>query len=90
MMGAGQVIAIDEVPERLAIAEAGGAETINFSEIDVYDELMKRTDKRGPDSCIVAVAARRLPTALRTRPSTQGRRQRSSLLTGCTFCGRSP
>ena len=27
--GAGRVIAIDEVSERLAIAEAGGAETIN-------------------------------------------------------------
>jgi threonine dehydrogenase-like Zn-dependent dehydrogenase len=55
MMGAGRVIAIDEVPERLAMAEAGGAEIINFSETDVYDELMKRTDKRGPDSCIDAV-----------------------------------
>ena len=55
MMGAGRVIAIDEVPERLAMAEAGGAETINFSKTDVYDELMSRTDKRGPDSCIDAV-----------------------------------
>ena len=55
MMGAGRVIAIDEVPERLAMAEAGGAETIDFSKIDVYDELMARTDKRGPDSCIDAV-----------------------------------
>ena len=55
MLGAGRVIAIDEVPERLAMAEAGGAETIDFSKTDVYDELMKRTDKRGPDSCIDAV-----------------------------------
>ena len=55
MMGAGRVIAIDEVPERLAMAEAGGAETIDFSEVDVYDELMARTNKRGPDSCIDAV-----------------------------------
>ena len=55
MMGAGRVIAIDEVPERLAMAEAGGAETIDFSKVDVYDELMARTDKRGPDSCIDAV-----------------------------------
>jgi threonine dehydrogenase-like Zn-dependent dehydrogenase len=54
-MGAGRVIAIDEVPERLAMAEAGGAETIDFSKTDVYDELMSRTDKRGPDSCIDAV-----------------------------------
>jgi threonine dehydrogenase-like Zn-dependent dehydrogenase len=55
MLGAGRVIAIDEVPERLAMAERGGAETINFSKTDVYDELMARTDKRGPDSCIDAV-----------------------------------
>ena len=55
MLGAGRVIAIDEVPERLAMAEAGGAETIDFSKTDVYDELMKRTNKRGPDSCIDAV-----------------------------------
>jgi threonine dehydrogenase-like Zn-dependent dehydrogenase len=37
------------------MAEAGGAETIDFSKQDVYDELMKRTSKRGPDSCIDAV-----------------------------------
>jgi threonine dehydrogenase-like Zn-dependent dehydrogenase len=56
MMGAGKVIAIDQVPERLAMAEAGGAETLNFSQVDVYDELMKRTpNRRGPDSCIDAV-----------------------------------
>jgi threonine dehydrogenase-like Zn-dependent dehydrogenase len=55
LLGAGRVIAIDEVPERLAMAEAGGAETIDFAKTDVYDELMKRTDKRGPDSCIDAV-----------------------------------
>ena len=41
--------------ERLAMAEAGGAETIDFSKSDVYDELMSRTDNRGPDSCIDAV-----------------------------------
>jgi threonine dehydrogenase-like Zn-dependent dehydrogenase len=55
MMGAGRVIAIDEVPERLAMAEAGGAETVDFSKVDVYDELMARTNNRGPDSCIDAV-----------------------------------
>jgi threonine dehydrogenase-like Zn-dependent dehydrogenase len=55
LLGAGRVIAIDEVPERLAMAEAGGAETIDFSKTHVYDELMKLTDKRGPDSCIDAV-----------------------------------
>ena len=55
VLGAGRVIAIDEVPERLAMAEAGGAETINFTEVDVYDELQSRTRGRGPDSCIDAV-----------------------------------
>jgi len=56
MMGAGKVIAIDEVPERLAMARAGGAETLDFSKVDVYEELMARTEnRRGPDSCIDAV-----------------------------------
>ena len=45
LLGAGRVIAIDEVPERLAMAEAGGAETIDFSKTDVYDELMKLTEQ---------------------------------------------
>ena len=31
LMGAGRVVAIDEVSERLAMAKAGGAETIDFS-----------------------------------------------------------
>ena len=58
MLGAGRVIAIaiDAVPEPLRMAEAGGAETIDFSEVDsVYDELQFRTKGRGPDSCIDAV-----------------------------------
>src|SRR6185369_14824380 len=37
------------------MAEADGAETFDFSKGDVYGELMARTDKRGPDSCIDAV-----------------------------------
>lgn len=55
MLGAGRVIAIDEIPERLRMAEAGGAETIDFSALDVHEELMARTKGRGPDSCIDAV-----------------------------------
>ncbi|MEN3364951.1 MAG: hypothetical protein V7606_2225 [Burkholderiales bacterium] len=60
MLGAGRVIAIDRVPERLQMAERyGKAETINFSEIDgsVYDKLMEMTNGRGPDRCIDAVGA---------------------------------
>ena len=66
MIGAGRVIAI-EVPERLAMAEAGGAETIDFSKTDVYDELMILTAKRGPDSCIDAVGCEASATGRRCR-----------------------
>ena len=56
MFGAGRVIAIDRVPERLAMAATHGkAETINFDEHDVYDRLMEMTSGRGPDRCIDAV-----------------------------------
>lgn len=56
MLGAGRVIVIDNVPERLQMAqEYGKAETINFDDVDVYDELMTMTKGRGPDSCMDAV-----------------------------------
>jgi threonine dehydrogenase-like Zn-dependent dehydrogenase len=56
MLGAGRVIAIDNVPERLRMAETEGkAETINFDEDDVYERLMEMTGGRGPDSCMDAV-----------------------------------
>jgi len=55
MLGAGRVIAIDNVPERLKLAEtAGKAETINFDEMNVYEQLQEMTNGRGPDSCIDA------------------------------------
>ncbi len=56
MLGAERVIAIDNSPERLRMAaEAGGAETINFDEEDVFDRLKEMTGGIGPDSCIDAV-----------------------------------
>lgn len=59
IMGAGKVISIDNIPERLAMAEEGGAETINFQndedERNIFDQLKDRTGGRGPDSCIDAV-----------------------------------
>ncbi|MEI9897692.1 MAG: zinc-dependent alcohol dehydrogenase [Chthoniobacter sp.] len=56
MLGAGRVIAIDRVPERLAMARTHGrAETINFAEEDVTDRLNAMTQGRGPDRCIDAV-----------------------------------
>jgi len=56
MLGAARVIAIDCIPERLALAEHfGQAEVINFKEEEVYDALMVMTKGHGPDCCIDAV-----------------------------------
>jgi threonine dehydrogenase-like Zn-dependent dehydrogenase len=56
MLGAGRVIAIDCVPERLEMARAGGAETLNFDEVDdVITALKDMTGNHGPDSCMDAV-----------------------------------
>ena len=55
MLGAGRVISIERVPERLAMAEKGKAETINFDKEHVYERLQELTQGRGPDRCIDAV-----------------------------------
>jgi threonine dehydrogenase-like Zn-dependent dehydrogenase len=56
LLGAGRVIAIDRVPERLAMAKSvGRAEILNFDEDDIYENLMAMTKGRGPDRCIDAV-----------------------------------
>lgn len=56
MFGAGRVVAIDRVPERLRMAEKyGKAETINFDQVTVYDKLQEMTRGRGPDCVIDAV-----------------------------------
>jgi threonine dehydrogenase-like Zn-dependent dehydrogenase len=61
MFGAGRVIAIDNVPERLELAKnAGKAEIIDFGQDStlkdgIYDKLMEMTGGRGPDRCIDAV-----------------------------------
>ena len=58
MLGAGRVIAIDRVPERLRMAaEHGRAETVDASGGHVYDRLQELTNGRGPDGCIDAVGA---------------------------------
>jgi threonine dehydrogenase-like Zn-dependent dehydrogenase len=57
LLGAGRVIAIDRFPERLRMArEKGGAETINYEEVESVPEVLKEmTGGRGPDACIDAV-----------------------------------
>lgn len=56
LLGASRVIAIDRVPDRLALArDACAAETLNFEQDDVLDALRTMTGGRGPDACIDAV-----------------------------------
>lgn len=55
MLGAERVIAIDRIPERLQLARDGGAETVNYEEIDAGVALKEMTGGIGPDCCIDAV-----------------------------------
>jgi threonine dehydrogenase-like Zn-dependent dehydrogenase len=55
LLGAERVIAIDTVPERLALAAASGAITLDFKKEDIYDRVQELTQGRGADACIDAV-----------------------------------
>jgi threonine dehydrogenase-like Zn-dependent dehydrogenase len=56
MLGAERVIGIDRLPERLRLArDEGGAEVLNYDEVDVVEALKTLTGGRGPDHCIDAV-----------------------------------
>jgi threonine dehydrogenase-like Zn-dependent dehydrogenase len=56
LLGAARVIAIDDVPERLRMAEIEGqALTLNFDDEDIFERLKEMTGGRGPDACIDAV-----------------------------------
>ena len=55
MLGAEQVVAIDNQPDRLSMAEAAGAIVINYDDDSVLDRLNELTKGKGPDKCIDAV-----------------------------------
>jgi threonine dehydrogenase-like Zn-dependent dehydrogenase len=55
LLGAKQVVAIDHLPERLLMAEAGGAIPINFDQESVVERLNDLTEGKGPEKCIDAV-----------------------------------
>ncbi len=55
LLGAERVIALDNVPERLQMANQAGAETLNDEDKDVQEKLREMTKSRGPDHCIDAV-----------------------------------
>ena len=63
LLGAKQVIAIDRVPERLSMAQAGGAIPINFDNESVMERIEELTDGRGPEKCIDAVGMEAHATA---------------------------
>ncbi|NNM72593.1 zinc-dependent alcohol dehydrogenase [Enterovirga aerilata] len=55
LLGAKQVVCIDRLPERLSMAAAGGAITINFEEESVVERLNELTGGKGPEKCIDCV-----------------------------------
>ena len=59
MLGAARIIAIDRIPERLAMAanKAGATDTIDYEAQDVLDTLKDLTGGVGPDACIDAVGS---------------------------------
>ena len=54
LMG-GKVIAVDRLPDRLAMAERQGAQVINMDEVDVLDTVLKLTNGDGARRVIDAV-----------------------------------
>ena len=55
VLGAGRVIAINSVPERMALARKLGAEVIDFKDGSVHDQILALTQGEGPDAVIEAV-----------------------------------
>jgi threonine dehydrogenase-like Zn-dependent dehydrogenase len=55
LLGAQRVLAIDTIPERLALAREAGATTLDFRAEDIYDRIQELTHGRGADACIDAV-----------------------------------
>jgi threonine dehydrogenase-like Zn-dependent dehydrogenase len=55
LLGAERVVAIDRYPERLSMAAAAGAVTIDYTAQNVHETLNDLTDGKGPEKCIDAV-----------------------------------
>jgi threonine dehydrogenase-like Zn-dependent dehydrogenase len=55
LLGAERVLAVDTVPERLALAREAGAQTLDFRKDDIYDRIQELTKGRGADACVDAV-----------------------------------
>jgi threonine dehydrogenase-like Zn-dependent dehydrogenase len=76
MLGAARVIAIDNVPERLALARLSGAETIDFDGTDgtILEKLKEMTGATVPTSALTPSARNRTPLHRLTPCWTRQRR----------------
>jgi threonine dehydrogenase-like Zn-dependent dehydrogenase len=63
LLGAERVLAIDTVPERLALAAQSGATVLDFKKDDIYNCIQELTGGRGADACIDAVGTEPETTA---------------------------
>ncbi|MFA5678332.1 MAG: zinc-dependent alcohol dehydrogenase [Pseudomonas sp.] len=72
LLGASRVFAIDNVPDRLAMASQQGAETINFDEEDPVATLQRLTADIGVDRAIDAVGVDAEPSATLNDPQLLG------------------
>ena len=54
-LGAGLVVGVDRVPERLELARRYGADVVDAGATDPVEEIRERTDGRGADAVIDAV-----------------------------------
>ncbi len=89
LMGAGRVIVVDRIPERLAMArDEIGAETVDYTASDsVTDEIREMTGGRGPDAVIEAVGMEGHGTGS-ARSTTRRSRRCASRATARRRCGR--
>lgn len=56
LMGATNIIVVESVPERIAVAKSMGADhVVDFSAVDPVDEIMRITEGRGVDVAIEAL-----------------------------------
>jgi threonine dehydrogenase-like Zn-dependent dehydrogenase len=58
-----RIIAIDRVPERLAMTEQLGATPLNFDAVNIVEALNEQTQGKGPEKCIDAVGLEAHATA---------------------------
>jgi threonine dehydrogenase-like Zn-dependent dehydrogenase len=95
LLGAEQVIAIDDNPARLLMAEKAGHVPLNFAEVSVRQQLLELTGGRGPDRCIDAVGLEAhndswvLETYDRVKQATRMETERPHALREAIMCCRS-